>query len=55
MLEKHLQFLDAQIKQIDKLIEETISQDQAMKQKREILARTKGVGTTSTDTLKFFW
>ena len=47
MLEKHLQFLDAQIKQIDKLIEDTISQDQAMHQKREILVRTKGVGATS--------
>lgn len=47
MLEKHLQFLDAQIKQVDTLIEETISQDQAMRQKREILVRTKGVGATS--------
>lgn len=47
MLEKHLRFLDAQIQQVDELIEDTISQDQAMHQKREILVRTKGVGATS--------
>lgn len=47
MLEKHLKFLDAQIKQIDQLIEDTISQDQEMSRKRDILVRTKGVGKTS--------
>ena len=47
MLEKHLRFIDAQIQQVDELIEHTISQDQAMHQNREILVRTKGVGATS--------
>jgi transposase len=47
MLEKHLRFLDAQIKQIDQLIKDTNSQDQSMKQKHEILVHTKGVRTTS--------
>jgi transposase len=47
MLDKHLQFLDAQIKKIDQLIEDTISQDQDMSRKRDILTQTKGVGKTS--------
>lgn len=47
MLDKHLQFLDAQIQKIEELIEDTISQDQEMSRKRDILTQTKGIGKTS--------
>ncbi len=51
MIKSHLRWLDKHIAQIEKLMEETISEDPVLRHKRQVLVATQGVGKVVAATL----
>lgn len=51
MIKSHLRWFDTHIAQIEKLMEETISQDPVLRHKRQVLVATQGVGNVVAATL----
>lgn len=51
MIKSHLRWLDTNLAQIEKLMEETISEDPVLRHKRQVLVATKGVGNLIAATL----
>jgi transposase len=51
MIKDHLRWLDRHIAQIEKLMEETISEDPVLRHKRQVLVSTQGVGNLVAATL----
>jgi transposase len=51
MIKEHLRWLDRHIAQIEKLMEQTISQDPVLRHKRQVLVATEGVGNLIAATL----